>query len=165
MNLEKIFKKQLLLDNAIYARSKEIHNIKSFEEIKKLRIIALIVELSEFMNEIETFKYWKQSRKNNRAKILDELADVLHFAISWAIRKDINPQITPVIFSQDPNEQFIQIMGWVNKWFVDDSKENIQYTIELIFGLASIVGFNENEIINSYMKKNEINFKRIDENY
>ncbi|MDJ1645825.1 dUTP diphosphatase [Mycoplasma phocimorsus] len=165
MNLKKIFEKQLILDEAIFNRSKKIHNIHSFDEIKRLTIIALIIELGEFMNEIETFKYWKKTRKDNKSKILDELADVLHFATSWAIRKNIDSNIKPVIYSEDPNEQFIEIMKWVNKWFDEDTKENIKYTIELIFGLASMVGFNDEEIEDSYMKKNQINFKRIIENY
>ncbi|UUD36899.1 Uncharacterized protein conserved in bacteria [Mycoplasmopsis californica] len=165
MNLEKIFIKQRELDNSIIQKSKAVYASLTTEQRHKLSKISLLIEICEFMNELETFKYWKQHRKNNINKIKEELADVLHFIISWAVLKNVNPTIEPQIINGDPNDQFIEIVKAVNKLFDDDSTRNVTYALELIIGLAQIIGLSQSDIEQSYLAKNKINWDRINNNY
>lgn len=165
MNLSKIFEKQRELDEVVRVRSRDIYKGVKTEEIDKLSIVALLIEMSEFMNELETFKYWKKNRKNNQEKIKDELADVLHFAVSWAAYKNINTEINPVLVNQDPNDQYIAIMKSIMVWFDDKSDKSIMKAMELIIGLCELIGFTYEDIEECYLKKNKINFDRMSNNY
>jgi len=51
-------------------------------------ILAFNVELFEYFNAIGTWKWWKQSHKQDREKILDELADCFAFFLSVLLRSD-----------------------------------------------------------------------------
>ena len=46
------------------------------------RITALSVEVAEFTNEVAEFKYWKQNKRNDKAKQIEEYVDILHFWLS-----------------------------------------------------------------------------------
>ena len=46
------------------------------------RILALFTEVGEFANETESFKYWKENKKDNREKQLEEYLDILFFYLS-----------------------------------------------------------------------------------
>lgn len=53
-------------------------------------VLAAIVELVEVLNETP-WKSWKKHQKEPvKAKIAEELADVMHFVIEIAIESDIN---------------------------------------------------------------------------
>ena len=57
---------------------------RNYENIRTC-FTAAVVELSEFMQEIN-WKPWKNTKKDeNRAKILEELVDVLHFYVELCI--------------------------------------------------------------------------------
>ena len=82
MNLDELFKKQNELDTLIM-KNKKVSLSK--KELIKSRIIALVAEVGEFLQEEEaTWKYWKENPRNNREDKLSELADILFFYSSLA---------------------------------------------------------------------------------
>ncbi|WP_027333933.1 dUTP diphosphatase [Mycoplasma elephantis] len=165
MNLSEIFDKQKKLDKTILERSQHLLSNLTIEERNKLSKISLIVEMGEFMNEIESFKYWKKNKKNNKDNIKEEFADVLHFIISWAVIKDIDPIIEPKIINNDVNDQYIEIMKSLVLLFDNDNKENVTNSLSLILGLSKLVGLTPQEIKESYLVKNKINWERMQNNY
>ena len=81
-DLKDLYRKQLELDLEIAKN----HNI-NYEVTRHKRILALLVELGEFANTTRTFKFWSNKGMEEKAVVLDEFADGLHFLLSLGIDK------------------------------------------------------------------------------
>lgn len=79
-DLTDLYLKQAELDREI-ARN---HNI-SYESTRNKRTLALLVELGEFANTTRTFKFWSNKGMEEKAIVLDEFADGLHFLLSLGL--------------------------------------------------------------------------------
>ena len=97
MNLQVLLLKQGLLDKSIRKRS---GNVPVIEEKMEL---ALLVELAELANEVQSFKYWKLNKKVDESKMKEEWADCLHFALM------IERKRKQVRFTMDPLLWFDEI--------------------------------------------------------
>lgn len=67
-------------------------------------LVAMHVEFFEFINEIGIWKWWKQSHKMNKERILDELADIMAFFLS-IVDKDVNTQFIMDDIFQEAQEE------------------------------------------------------------
>ncbi len=159
MNFNKIIEQQLLLDKAI----NEEFNFDSNNTDKML--IALYTEIGEFANEVQSFKYWKKSKKINQDNLLEEYADGLHFLMSFAIKLNVNSIINPLIISSDINKQFLEMFKIVTKMSKKLTKSNVQKAVAIYLGLASILEISEEKINEVYTLKNKKNFERLKNNY
>ena len=79
-DLKDLYLKQEELDLEIAKN----HNI-NYEVTRHKRILALLVELGEFANTTRTFKFWSNKGMEEKAVVLDEFADGLHFLLSLGI--------------------------------------------------------------------------------
>lgn len=171
MDIKKMLEAQKKLDDRIIAK----HGIDTstpeyFDNLK----VALMVELAELANELQFFKYWKQDKKNNNDRVLDELADCLHFSLSI-----INLLV-------DDYEEFMINLGNVKKWDLCRDfnslylninnclqntyviRPNSLFSIDVFSGildLGKMSGFTIDEIEQAYYKKNKENHARQDKNY
>ena len=159
MNFSKIKSQQLLLDQAI----KEAHNIDHQPWVEM--IIALYTEVAEFANEVQSFKYWKKSKKVDRDLMLEEYADGLHFLMSFGIEKNISDEIEPIIISQDVNHQILSMFSEIHLLKDNDSRDQIERLIGIYLGIASLLKISDQDIENAYLSKNKKNFLRIKNNY
>ena len=82
MELKELFEMQDALDQTIVDSINGIDLSGNDEIFLSDRITALGVEVSEFANEVEAFKYWKKNKRNNKEKQLAEYVDILHFWLS-----------------------------------------------------------------------------------
>lgn len=88
LTLKELLEQQSELDQFIVEKSfnavlyEKIPVEGNSKEFLTDRILALQTEVSEFANEVESFKYWKENKKNNREKQLSEYVDILHFWLS-----------------------------------------------------------------------------------
>lgn len=159
--LGNMFEKQKELDERILNGDKYHYN-----EV----LIALFVELGEFMNEIPTkFKYWKKSAKDDYEKALEEYVDCLHFAMSLAIVEEeglYQCKEYCKCYDEIQSECFSHIYqyDYFNMMITILDAYGIA-RIQELFKLGIIVGFTWNEIYNMYLKKNKINHKRQDNKY
>ena len=160
MNFKKIFKMQESLDKNIH----QVHDV-SFENTIDKKILALLVEIGEFANEIKPFKYWKKDKSIKKQKVLEEFVDGIHFFTSLANYFKIDPNINPVIANQDQSKQLLYIYEAVSKLNDNISKNNIITAFELYMGIAKIIGLTNEEIQENYISKNKINYERIANNY
>lgn len=78
MNFREWYDKQCKLDNYIM-ENMGLTNIVSHEDLLQERILALMVEVSEFANATRCFKYWSIKGSESRERLLDEMADMMHF--------------------------------------------------------------------------------------
>lgn len=161
MNLEEIFLRQKALDEKILQKSNSLRSEKLDSNYRfKLASIALLVELAEFANEIESFKYWKANKKDNSAKIREEFADALHFLVSFANEYKICYNISTKIISDDINIQLIEILKSVVDFFNDLNKEKLTKAFELILGIYQMLGYTEADLLSDYIKVNEKKLKK-----
>ena len=80
IELEELFQAQGQLDQRIA----DEHHV-SYQSTRDRRIMALIVEIGELANATRCFKYWSNKGSEDKAIVLDEYADGLHFFLSLGI--------------------------------------------------------------------------------
>ncbi|QDY88352.1 dUTP diphosphatase [Mycoplasma anserisalpingitidis] len=165
MNFSDIFNKQLELDKKLTLKAFELNPNFSKVDLEKRKLIALHVELGEFANEIETFKYWKKTRNLNIDFIYEEFADLIHFLVSFGNDYNLPTSINPIVISDDINEQLIATFNAISDATKQLDKEKILIIFELVLGLAKLYGLEEDEIVKWYEIKNEKNHQRIKSNY
>ncbi|WNE41559.1 MAG: hypothetical protein AM1032_000299 [Mycoplasmataceae bacterium] len=156
---------QKFLDNLIHSKK----NL-SFSETFNLRKLALLVEIGEFSNELETFKYWKINKKSrNDEKIKEELIDCLHFFIS--IFNDLKVLIDESYkFNYDNfslNDLLLEIFDTTNQFSIE--MKNPEFIcnnwLYLFFEICNNLGISSKEVLNAYSQKNKLNIERLNNNY
>ncbi|MFV0424792.1 MAG: dUTP diphosphatase [Bacilli bacterium] len=161
LNLLEIVDLQKKLDDSIHNKHQ-----KTYEETFRHRKLALLVELGELANEVRSFKYWSIKPASPNEVILEEFVDCLHFTVSLGIGMDIKFNELQISERQtdDINLLFIETIDSVVK--LDSINNKTYYTMfDYIFSLAKELGFNSNEIFDSYINKNKINHKRQENSY
>ncbi|KKB26902.1 Dimeric dUTPase [Mycoplasmopsis meleagridis] len=166
MNLKNIFVMQEELDKKIEKRKdlglKKIKNANIHQQI----MLATLIEVAEFANEVQSFKYWKANKNVDNDKVLEEFADVLHFLGSLGYKYKIEENIDPLIAeSEDINEQFTLLFSAITKAMRYTNKYNIAEIFALVLGAAKLLNYSEEAILEAYTKKNLKNHQRIIEKY
>ncbi|AKF41172.1 hypothetical protein MCANUFG4_01133 [Mycoplasmopsis canis UFG4] len=166
MNLIELFEMQKRLDKEIDKKRENICPNLNKKEIILQRLIALIVEAGEFINEVQSFKYWKQNKNQVKRKILEEFADLLHFFITLSYEHNVSPQFTPIKNEyNDINIQFKNLFISITDIMKDTNKETIKKAFEIALGSFLMLGYNYGELFQAYFLKNQTNYKRLYSNY
>lgn len=156
-------KKQLELDKFIY----ESNNITDTGDIYYDKIVALDVELGEFINEVKTFKYWKKNKVMDSNKVIEEACDCLHFILSLANDMEIELKyIEAMKMAKDVNllYRFIKATLWKDI-YLDDESGSMNKVLSLLIGIIKELGFTYEDLIKEYDRKYEINIQRQREGY
>lgn len=137
-------------------------------------IVAAHVEVFEFINKIGVWKWWKHSHTLDKAQVLDELADVIAFFVSYInYVSDKNPEYKEVVDSD-----ISAILLALDSFEAENVIRNISYGIEMgqqqpIFALMAECIYLANkyvdatweEIEDAYLKKSQENIRRQENNY
>lgn len=146
---------------------------------------AYVVEFFEWFNTIEPFKNWKKNKGKAREQQLDELSDMMAFALSdWLMKVDA----TGVIYSVIPDDselyyevgdildmakkrdsatavyeqQNIERRYSFDKYEIEDILHRLKYvSIKYVFQIA-MEYYTLSELITAYKKKMERNHARQD---
>lgn len=144
-----------------------------FKSTLPKRIIAFKVEVSEFANEIGSFKYWKKSHVRNKERILDEGADCLAFLFSIVNSYDLTKKVyrnfdekaINKIDSWDTSYQTVdeiideKINLLLSKW-IGQEWEDLLIMIYHIFEIVELCGYSSEELKNQYYTKSMENLHR-----
>ncbi len=160
MNFKKILEMQKALDENI----QNTHNVKA-EEVVINKIVALVVEVAEFANEIQTFKYWKKQKNVNDKLVLEEFVDGIHFLLSLTITLDASTIIEPIIVSKDEVEQLAQVFVETSKLKEEFTKAQVEKAFGVYMGIAKMIGLKDKDIEEFYIEKNKVNFERLATGY
>ena len=150
MNIKKMLKAQKELDAALFEKG----GLKEYpvEQIKT----AYRVELGEALQEWKSFKYWKKNKGIiDINKLLEEIADCLHFALS--LEDEIRNYNYEAVFKHYDEYDLYEII---------DNCFTIYGTVlgdTIALGLK--LGFTPDQLEEAYYKKNKINWDRIANNY
>lgn len=161
--MKELQKKQLELDKFIY----ESNDIVDTGDIFYDKIVALDVELGEFINEVKTFKYWKKNKVMDSNKVIEEACDCLHFILSLANDMEVELKyIEAMKMAKDVNllYRFIKATLWKDI-YLDDESESMNKVLSLLIGLIKELGFTCEDLIKEYDRKYEINIQRQREGY
>jgi len=167
MNLNKLFGKQKELDDYI-GKSKDVN----MEDHKLDRVEALSVEYHELLNEIRFFKYWS-NKTMDREKALVEYVDTLHFLLS--IGNDLK---IPKYKYEEPKVMDMRklrlgiinmISRLANLTYTDFFKEKEWAEYRELLNHFLLLGeklrFTEEEVLESYELKHEVNYARQENGY
>lgn len=130
--------------------------------------LALLVELGELANEVKSFKYWKNpdNRIIDNDKLREEFADCVHFALSLEditdiAKMDVSDEKFVSILDEPDSE--VSINDLFNSVFFNVTTNN-QILLNVLY-LGMSLGLTMNDIVLEYVKKNKINYQRIENNY
>lgn len=130
--------------------------------------LALLVELGELANEVKSFKYWKnpENRNSDMEKLREEFADCMHFALSLEDITDIaKMDVSDDKFKSildEPDSQ-VTINDLFNSVFFNVTTHN-QILLNVLY-LGMSLGLTMTDIVVEYVKKNKINYERLENNY
>lgn len=163
MSLEKLFEMQSALDRYI----EENHQLQD-ENLFDRKVLALLVEIGELANETRSFKFWSVKPSSEKKVILEEFVDGIHFILSLGLECDFQNQglkIEKEASTQDINEQFLKIYQAVSIFQKTKSINDYQHVFETYLQLGTLLGIEYEEIEQAYIEKNEVNYKRQNQNY
>ncbi|MFC4556638.1 dUTP diphosphatase [Virgibacillus kekensis] len=161
MNWSDLYNMQKQLDDYIEAEH-ELTDKDLFRE----KYLALLVELGELANETRCFKFWSNKPRSDKAVVLEEYVDGVHFLLSLGLEKGL--QFSGAISRPVENsetEQFNQVFAACTNFNENPSTDNYEQLFESFLLLGNILGFNEQDIKDAYLKKNKTNYKRQNEGY
>jgi len=163
MNTITLFKMQKALDRHIESQ----HKLEE-EDLFDRKVLALLVEIGELANETRCFKFWSVKPPSQTEIILEEFVDGVHFILSLGIECGYD-NLETISQSQsdelDTTKQFLAIYNSVQKFRNSRRKEDYEELFQSYLKLAQLLGLNEDQIEQAYIKKNEVNYERQRQGY
>jgi len=171
-------REQKKLDKLIYQQRTIDLDWNSLVNAERLKL-NILVEIGEFANELKTFKLWRNKKEVDLAKAKEELIDCLCFFLGLCNMYKINflEQIFQILNKDlSFNDLLLAFFSKTNNLFIEKSEnayksENIEFNKEeistyhnwlQIFNEINLrLGINEEELVNIYKQKNEINHQRV----
>lgn len=150
-------------------RVRENNDIPMEQDLNLEKYIALKTEFFEFVNEIESFKYWKKNK--GKSHILEEACDTLHFIFSLAIDNNVEIELDEKFLTSeslnnyDVNELIGIIDAMISDAMIDCGWENLSGVLNIMLIILGKNGFTANDLYNEYIRKNQINHERQANNY
>lgn len=131
------------------------------------RLLALLVEVGEMINETKCFKYWSLKPASSKEIVLEEYGDGVHFLLSLGI--DLNDQSIFILNQVDTQSSLseLTLAVYQNICALKDDFSIDQYhkTFSSFLTLGERLAFTQEDIRSYYLKKNRINHQRQDDNY
>ncbi|WP_062047829.1 dUTP diphosphatase [Bacillus sp. JCM 19034] len=162
MNIQELFTIQQKLNDRIMSEHQLVeHNL--FQE----QLLAFLVEVSELANETRCFKYWSRKGASEKAIILEEYVDGVHFLLTIGLAlKFTDVEIDS--FEQMERSltvQFLDVMALTHRLQETRELDTYKQLFLTYFSLGEALGFSPEEVEEAYLAKNKVNHKRQDEGY
>ena len=157
--IKTMFNMQKALDAAIYREHKTEYNRERTE-------MALLDEIGELTHELKPeWCWWKKNMKPvDRQKVLEELVDCWHFGMSLDYH-EMDEYRAEIIIKK------VLVYGFKEELNITRIKERVKQimgtwakTAALII-LTKDLGFTIKDVYNEYIRKNAVNYQRLQEGY
>lgn len=161
IDLSSLYKTQKNLD-AYIAKKHKVTYKTTFEK----RLLALIVELGEFINETRCFKYWSNKGPSEKSVILDEYADGLHFMLSLGIPLKTKKYVYD-IYSDDLTlvDAIYKVYNDVLKLKDEYNLDNYINAMQSFLNILTKLNYYPDDLLDAYNKKAQVNYDRQNSNY
>jgi dimeric dUTPase (all-alpha-NTP-PPase superfamily) len=161
IDLTKLFPEQHKLDQHIQSQ----HGV-SYESTRAKRLLALLVELGEMINETKTFKFWSTKPSAPKPVILDEYADGLHFLLSLALDIGSKKYVysiekLAISLTEATLIAFQQVVQLMDQWSV----AQVELAYQSYLNLIPLLGFTADEVLAAYFQKLGVNYNRQQNHY
>lgn len=164
MNIKSLYAAQMELEQVVREKCGMTEAELSSVSMMDNRIFAFKVEFAEFSNETAWFKYWKQSHKQDKANIIEELADCIHFLLTIGIHRNYHTFVHSLdweIWREEPTEfLYLEIMNSPLR-----SAAQWKTSFEKLIAIGVQLGFDITQIELAYFMKNNKNVERALNNY
>lgn len=137
---------------------------------KEDHTLAMHIELFELFNEIGTWKWWKHSHIVKKDRVLDELADVMAFFLSYMLLLEPAKQAQVALWMDDNFDEFmdpeVDVIRFVSENIT--SGEQMPPMVLMLAALAATIktlNCEWTEIIYAYNEKSKVNIERQRNNY
>lgn len=144
----------------------ENHHI-TYRKTRTDRLIALLVEICEWANEIRCFKYWSHKGSSPKEVVIEEYVDALHFFLSLGI--DIKTSFVIYSISSDEtkslSEDFLELFSLYGDFSKNQDDATYQKVFAKFIDMSIKCGFSWSEVIDAYQRKLDVNLKRQENNY
>lgn len=156
LNIKPLLDEQAKLD----AHIQQQHHV-NYQSTREKRILALLVEVGEMINETKTFKFWSTKPSAAKPIILDEYADGLHFLLSLSIEiqsQKMDYEIEP--FKGSLTEATIAVFQAIVDLSRSFTIQHVETAFQLYLNLSPLLEVQTTEIVDAYFKKLGVNYNR-----
>ncbi|MBB5172695.1 dUTP diphosphatase [Texcoconibacillus texcoconensis] len=167
MNIETLFNMQRALDKHI----EEQHELTN-EDLFEKRILAFQVELGELANETRCFKFWSTKPSADASVIEEEYVDGLHFLLSLGIVLNAENEVSAMLDEKEEAESvttqvdaFLDVFDSLSLLRKKRGSSEYQTLFVQFLKLGQVLGITKQNMIDAYIKKNEVNYQRQREGY
>lgn len=158
-----LFETQRKLDQRI----EDQHQLQN-EPLFNKKVLAFLVELGELANETRCFKFWSVKPPADKAVILEEYVDGLHFILSLGLELGFTDFSVDDADSVDHHrvvDQFQIVFDTMTAFHHHQTKDHYEDLFREFLILGYTLHFSLDEIIHAYYEKNKINHHRQNTNY
>jgi dimeric dUTPase (all-alpha-NTP-PPase superfamily) len=130
------------------------------------RCLALCVEIGELANETRCFKYWSVRPSSPKDVLLEELEDSIHFLLSLGI--DLQDNTEEIVGQNDDKHLSVTFLDFYRtslRLLDEFTLQNYHACFAYICVLAEKLGFDEQDLTEYYLRKNQKNHQRQDTHY
>jgi len=132
--------------------------------------LALHVEVFELFNQIGNWKWWKHNHILNKEKILDELADVIAFFLSYFLLLKKEEQARVALWMDDVFNSYMETEYSLIEYVSENITEGEPMPPFLLMtaSLAVVIKVLKcewSEIVYAYNEKSKVNIERQKNNY
>ena len=159
--LDELYPLQKGLDEEIH----EKHHV-DYESTHNKRILALLVELGEMANETRCFKFWSLKPPSEKAVILDEYADGMHFFLSLGIPLGVEKYTHKFVPDQKGlTEQILLTYARVTDLLGSFDEKHYALAFGCFLNILPLLGYSGEDAIGAYKKKLQVNYVRQEQKY
>ena len=160
-NYEYYIKNMLDMQRRLDDKVEEVHNCTI--GIKNLEM-ALLDEIGELTHELKyTWCWWKKTQAPvDKEGVLEELIDVLHFALSYENQYGLSTHVTYEEQIQF-EKKHISVYGLAS--VLADLIERGDGLVERTIAIGESLSFTIEEMFEEYKKKNKVNYQRLESGY
>lgn len=156
--------------NKLYQRNCVLdqHYIDKYSKTEPLffekNCLGLLVELGECANETKCFKYWT-IKEAKRDEVLEEYADCVMMTLCIFNHLNLDHVEVCAVESFDLLESFRFLFEQASLLMKDCTKERVVTIFSTLLALGSLLGFDEQEMLDACYKKIEKCEERLQSDY
>jgi dimeric dUTPase (all-alpha-NTP-PPase superfamily) len=133
----------------------------SYASTREKRLLALLVEVGEMINETKTFKFWSKKPSAEKPIILDEYADGLHFLLSLSIEVQSSQHHYEIAhLSKTLTQATIDVFQAISDLSKAFTVKALEKSFQSYINLIPLLGFTSEEVVEAYFKKLGVNYTR-----
>jgi dimeric dUTPase (all-alpha-NTP-PPase superfamily) len=161
LELSELFVAQAKLDVHIQTQ----HGV-DYVSTRSKRILALLVELGEMINETRVFKFWSKKGPSEKAIVLDEYADGIHFLLSLGLDLGSTKRVYEIKTGKsDLVAQILSVYEAVILLYQQPDVRLFEEALARYLACIPLLGFTSEDVIEGYFKKLGVNYTRQQTNY